>query len=204
MNYLEWIGYIASVIVAFSLTISSVTWFRWANLIGSMIFSAYGFMIGALPVGILNAGIAIADAYYLYRMYYKKEKFDVIELGNNDPYLIKFVDFYKNDINKFVPDFSYKSVQNSIQYLVLRNMAVAGIFIAQTDDKPELAVKLDYVIPQYRDYKNGKFIYSKLHSRFVSDGYKSIKAEAASQKHAEYLSKIGFRRISDSIFTKAL
>jgi hypothetical protein len=204
MNYLEWIGYVASVIVAFSLTISSVTWFRWANLAGSMIFSAYGFMIGALPVGILNAGIAIADAYYLYRMYYKKEKFDVIDLESNDPYMLKFLDFYKNDISKFVPDFNLTSGKNSIQYLVLRNMAVAGIFIAETGDKPELNVKLDYVIPQYRDYKNGKFIYSMLHSRFARDGYKSIKAEAAGPKHADYLTKIGFIRIAEGVFTKSL
>lgn len=204
MNYLEWIGYLASIIVAFSLTISSVTWFRWANLIGSMIFSVYGFMIGSLPVGILNAGITLADAYYLYRMYYKKEKFDVIELGNNDPYLLKFIEFYKNDINKFIPDFNYISVQNSIQYLVLRNMAVAGIFIAVTVDKPELDVKLDYVIPQFRDFKNGKFIYSMLHKRFINDGYKSIRAESASTKHSDYLIKIGFKKISEGIFTKSL
>lgn len=204
MNYLEWIGYLASVIVAFSLTISSVTWFRWANLIGSMIFSVYGFMIGSLPVGILNAGITLADTYYLYRMYYKKEKFDVIELGNNDPYLLKFIEFYEHDIKKFVPDFSYKSVQNSIQYVVLRNLAVAGIFIAETNDKPELDVKLDYVIPQYRDYKNGKFIYSMLHKRFVNNGYKSIKAISASKKHSDYLLKIGFNQISEGMFTKSL
>lgn len=204
MNYLEWIGYLASIIVAFSLTISSVTWFRWANLIGSMIFSVYGFMIGSLPVGILNAGITLADAYYLYRMYYKKEKFDVIELGNNDPYLLKFIEFYKNDIKKFIPDFNYISVQNSIQYLVLRNMAVAGIFIAETGDKPELDVKLDYVIPQFRDFKNGKFIYSMLHKRFINDGYKSIRAESASTKHSDYLIKIGFKKISEGIFTKSL
>ena len=51
---IEWIGYAGSVIVAVSLTMSSIKKLRWYNLVGAAVFSFYGFTIGALPVGILT------------------------------------------------------------------------------------------------------------------------------------------------------
>jgi hypothetical protein len=42
-KYLEYIGYVASLIVLISLLMSSVKRLRWINMIGSLIFGAYGF-----------------------------------------------------------------------------------------------------------------------------------------------------------------
>ena len=54
ISILEWLGYLSSVIVAISLTMSSIIKLRWFNLVGAAAFSFYGFMIGSLPVGFLN------------------------------------------------------------------------------------------------------------------------------------------------------
>lgn len=57
MDYKEWLGYIASLIVLISLLMSSVKKLRWINLLGSLTFAVYGFLINALPVAVMNAGI---------------------------------------------------------------------------------------------------------------------------------------------------
>lgn len=68
-DWLEWLGYLASLIVLISLLMSSIVKLRWINLIGSALFSLYGFLIGALPVGIMNLGIVLINIYYLVKLY---------------------------------------------------------------------------------------------------------------------------------------
>lgn len=73
IDWLEWLGYLASVIVLISLLMSDILKLRWINLVGSSLFSLYGFLIGALPVGFMNFGIALINIYYLFKLYSNKE-----------------------------------------------------------------------------------------------------------------------------------
>ena len=65
----EMLGYSASVLVAISLMMQSVVKLRTINLVGAILFSIYGVMIGAFPVAFLNGFIAVANIYYLHQMY---------------------------------------------------------------------------------------------------------------------------------------
>ncbi|MFO7827260.1 MAG: hypothetical protein R6V23_01455, partial [Bacteroidales bacterium] len=129
LNLLEWIGYAASVIIALSMTMSSIVKFRWINLIGATTFSTYGFLIGALPVGFLNGFIIAVDIYYLVTIYGKKEVFETLEVRADNKYLLRFMEFHHKEIQKYLPGFAYKSEMNTISFFVLRNMAVAGLFL---------------------------------------------------------------------------
>ena len=62
-NILDWIGYVASLIVLVSLLMSSIKKLRWINMVGALIFSIYGFMIGSMPTGLMNLGIVIISKY---------------------------------------------------------------------------------------------------------------------------------------------
>lgn len=70
--WLEFLGYIASFIILVSLLMSSIVKLRWINLLGSAIFSVYGFLIGALPVAFMNLCISLINIYYLIKIYHKK------------------------------------------------------------------------------------------------------------------------------------
>jgi len=204
INILEWIGFAASVIIALSMTMSSIVKFRWINLIGATTFSIYGFLIGALPVGFLNGFIAAVDIYYLLTIYGKKEVFETIEINEDNNYLLRFLEFHHKDIQKFFPGFSYKPEMNTIGFFILRDMAVAGLFLAHRENKNILKVGLDYVIPEYRDFKNGKFIYLQLRKKFIDEGFEMVKASAKSKKYSQYLKKIGFSENQQGIFIKKL
>jgi len=74
-SLVEWIGYIASLIVLISLVMSSVKRLRWINLTGSLIFAVYGVLISSYPVAVMNLGIVLVNTYYLYQIYSKKDLF---------------------------------------------------------------------------------------------------------------------------------
>lgn len=72
VSWLEWLGYLSSFIVAISLTMSSITKLRWLNLLGGVLFTVYGFMIGSLPVGFLNLFMIGVNLYHLVKIYSKR------------------------------------------------------------------------------------------------------------------------------------
>ncbi|ABI40101.1 conserved hypothetical protein [Shewanella sp. MR-4] len=65
----EWVGYLASVVVAISLMMSNIKKLRWLNLLGALLFVAYGMAIQAYPVAAVNFFIVLIDAYYLVVIY---------------------------------------------------------------------------------------------------------------------------------------
>jgi len=201
---LQWIGYTASVIIAVSMMMSFIVKFRWINLVGAITFSIYGFLIGAIPVGFLNGFIVIVDIYYLSIIYTKKEIFEILEIRPDNKYLIRFIEFHNEEIQRFFPGFTYKPDMNTVSFFILRNMAVAGLYLAHREDGNILKVGLDYVIPEYRDFKNGKYVYLRLKDRFIEAGYTKVMAEGNSVKYIKYLKKFGFKEDSNGMFIKDL
>jgi len=201
---LQWVGYAASAIIAVSLALTSIVKFRWLNMIGALIFSIYGFMIGAIPVGVLNGIITLVDIYYLIIIYGKREIFETLEIRPENRYLIRFLGYHNDEIQKFFPGFEYKPDMNTVSFFILRNMSVAGLYLAHREDGNVLKVGLDYVIPEYRDFKNGKYVYLRLKKRFISMGFTSVMAEGRSEKYVKYLKKLGFREDINGMYVKDL
>lgn len=195
ISWLEWIGYLSSVIVAISLTMSSIVKLRWYNLVGAAIFSFYGFMIGSLPVGLLNLFIAGANIYYLSRIYSRKESISSMSTRIDDPYLKYYIDFYKKDILKFFP--TAEAVLDDIGQtndawvlLLLRDAQLAGILIGKRHGAT-LNILIDYVTAPYRDLKTGEFVYR--HSDvFTKEGIELLVQESEKPAQQKFLKKMGF------------
>ncbi len=189
---LEWIGYIASAIVLVSLLMSSIKKLRWINLFGALLFGAYGFMIGSIPTGLMNLGIVVIDIYFLYRMYLSKEYLRILPIEEDTEYLKYFLDFYKKDISKF-QDLEKLDISKSIIKLyLLRNMNPAGVFVCDEYDNHTLEIVFDYVIPLFRDFKIGSFVFGKQKLYFLSKGYNRFVVFTESKEHIKYLKKMGF------------
>lgn len=189
MELIEIIGYAGSVLVAISLMMSAIVKLRVINLVGAAIFSAYGFFIGALPVGILNGFIAIVDAYYLYEMFSAKDLFKILESSHDSDYLKYFLFYHENDIKKFFPSFDFTLDENWQMFFVLRNSVPAGLVCAERIADDKLYVKLDYAIPGYRDFKLGKYVYYKY---LKGLDIKKVYTDCGSKAHNKYLEKLGY------------
>ncbi|MBS7787085.1 hypothetical protein KIH23_07225 [Flavobacterium sp. CYK-55] len=201
---LAWIGYLASGVIVLSMMMSSIIKFRWINLIGALLFSVYGFLIGALPVGVLNGIIVLVDAYYLWQIYRKTEVFEILEIKAKSDYLKRFLAFHNQRIQGYSPGFDYNPDKNTLCFFILRNMAVAGLFIAQREQDTILKVQLDLVLPEYKDFKNGQYVYVQLREQFIAAGYKTVIAEGNNKNYFTYLKKLGFVEEAAGVFRKEL
>ncbi|MFA9398972.1 MAG: hypothetical protein ACERKV_12020 [Clostridiaceae bacterium] len=197
-NWVEWLGYAASVIVAISLLMSSIVKLRWYNLIGALTFSIYGFLIGALPVGVLNMFIVFINIYYLVKMKSEKEYFKLVKATNGSEYFNYFLDFYKEEITKYLPDFKlelFLKDKKNIAFYILRDAVPAGIFTGYKYDDETFIITLDFVTPAYRDFKSAKFIYEENKDYFIKEGYKRLCAPLPlDEQHIKYLNKVGFSK----------
>lgn len=190
----EIIGYIASALVAISLMMSSILRLRIINLIGAAFFTLYGLLIGAYPVAAVNAIIVIIDLYYLHEIYTAKEYFTLLEVQPDSSYLAKFLSYYKQEIDKYIPNYSFSvPTENRLLVLfILRNMVPAGLFIGEFQGQNQLFVKLDFVIPGYRDFKIAEFLYTKQADIFRAQGVQKIYSRPESKAHVAYLKRMGF------------
>ncbi|WP_078548910.1 YgjV family protein [Litchfieldia alkalitelluris] len=196
INWLEWLGYLASLIVLISLLMSSIIKLRWINLIGSSLFSLYGFLIGALPVGLMNLGIALINIYYLVKIYSasaKKEYFNILSIESDSEYLNHFLNFYKEGLKKFADLSKIKANTYDVSFYILRNMVPAGVFLGSKHDENTLKVELDFVIPEYRDFKIGEFVYEDSKDYFLDKGYNRLISYSSVDEHIVYLRKMGFK-----------
>lgn len=192
ISFAEWLGYVASIITAISLLMSSIIKLRWFNLFGSLVFSIYGFVILAYPVALFNGFIVFVNIYYLYKIYNREELFNLQRVDSSDGYFTAFQNFFKQEIAAIFPDFKIGNHADAVTVLVLRNMAVAGVFIGEKQSSDTLKVVLDFVIPEYRDFKMGKFVYRNNTAFFAALGIKQLVAETGNATHLRYLKKMGF------------
>jgi hypothetical protein len=187
----ELIGYLGSVLVAISLTMKSLLRLRIINLIGALFFTFYGVLLGAYPVAFLNGIIVCIDLYYLVQMWQQKDFFTFLEASPNSKYLNAFVDFYQDDILRIIPTYKHTTEHDLLCFFILRNMIPAGLFIARIQGE-EAHIQLDYVIPNYRDFQVGRFIFEDNAAFFRQRGIRCFVSDGGSPIHRKYLEKMEF------------
>ncbi len=206
MPVTEIIGYIGSALVAISLTMSNIWKLRWINMIGAVFFVLYGLVVKVYPVVAVNAFIAVVDAYYLIEMARKKDFFSLMTVKNKEEAFLKnFLSYYSKDIFQFFPGFTIDDVQQPHCIFILRNLMPVGLFVYVTK-QDTVYINLDYVIPEYRDLKNARYLYKDRAKHFKNQGFGTFQMRTESKEHARYLQKLGFSlSVSEpNLFTKKI
>lgn len=187
----EIIGYAASLLVAVSLMMSKIVTLRIINLIGAALFSLYGILIQSIPVAAMNGFIVLINIYYLFQIYNDREFFKLLRVSEHNVYLQEFIRFFLPEIKKFQPHFKNMSNSNDLSLFVLRDMIPAGVMIG-TINENVLSIKLDFVRPEYRDFKIGRFLFHDNQQFFAEQGINIVQSQAGNDEHADYLDKMGF------------
>ncbi|MHB2150873.1 GNAT family N-acetyltransferase [Calditrichota bacterium LG25] len=201
MAVYEYIGYAGSVLIAVSLMMKNIYHLRRVNLIGASTFALYGFLVKAYPVVLLNGFIAVVDLYYLIRMNREQDSFRLQPLSKQlSIYFDRFLEFHWSEIKKFFPECNPKDFEGAERYLILRNMVPVGLVVLERQDAETIFIKLDYAIPDYRDYKNGRFMVQALSRKFKEEGVKKMVAQSTVASHRKYLKKIGFKQTAEGRF----
>lgn len=184
----NYIGYVASVIVLISFVMTSVVKLRWVSAIGSALFSIYGFMIGSIPTGILNAGVVLVNVYHLIRMKKNEDLFTAHTIRIENEFVKDFIMFNGRDIQKYFNSYTYGSTDANTAILVYCNMTAAGLLIGKDEGDGVLRIDLDYATAEYRDCRVGKFLYRKL----AQMGFHQLVETTDNDHHIQYLNSMGF------------
>jgi len=186
------VGYSASILVAIALMMTSIIKLRIISLCGAAGFVIYGLAIRAYPVAILNAFIILIHLYHLHDAFTAKEYFKLLAVSPQSEYLKFFLNFHDQEIKKFLPNFSYAPSETQLAFFILRDMVPAGLFIAEPRGSEALMIKIDFVIPGYRDFMIGEFLFTEKSEIFKEKNVRKIYSEPGTLKHETYLRRMGF------------
>jgi hypothetical protein len=145
-------------------------------------------------VAAVNTFIVGINTWYLAGMLRTREYFRILEVEPGSEYLRHFLEFNRADIRRFLPDFEAAPSPGELAFFILRDVVPAGIVIGQPHPDGTLHIRLDYVLPRYRDFKTGEFLYRERASFFREKGLRRLNAQAQTREHRRYLARMGFRR----------
>jgi hypothetical protein len=185
-------GIAASLVIVASLLMKSVLRLRMIGLAGAAMMIVYGVLLRSVPIAGLNTVNMCVHLYYIRQMLTAKSYFKLLEVDRNSSYLTSFVEFYQSDIAKFFPHFTYRPDRADMVYLILRNLQPVGLFVMERDASGRALVKLDYVIPGYRDLKAGQFLYLELEQLLPAKQITTLYSVAGDEVHQQYLKRMGF------------
>ncbi len=194
-QWIQIIGYSGSFLIALSLSMKSISRLRKINLIGASTFAFYGFLMQAYPVLILNSFIALVDIYYLVQMRRKKDYFELLPIRTTQsPFLLRFLEYHREDIKRFFPEFTFDPSKDYLIAFVLRNLMPVSLFIAKKEAGDTLRICLDYSIPAYRDRQNAHYLYHRGQDFFRNLNYRFLITCSDIAAHQKYLQKMGFQK----------
>ncbi|MGH1366257.1 MAG: hypothetical protein ACRBF0_22040 [Calditrichia bacterium] len=196
----EIIGYVASAMVAVSLMMSSILKLRIFNMIGAIIFVVYGLLIKAYPVALMNLFIVGINIYHLSHLFHSDttKTFSILDVEDESPYLRYVLERFNEDIAGHFPNFELRPEREQIAFMVMIGLNPVGVFIGEKTDAQSLDIQLDYVIPEYRDYKVGRFIYHDHRSYFTAQGIKKLYMNVNGNGQRFYLNKMNFSETNET------
>lgn len=193
---LEVIGWVGSALVVISLMLSRVLRFRWMNLIGSLIATVYNAILGIWPFFAMNFAIVIINAIWLWRIYrtrYDDATYQVVEVDPMDAYLLHLQTSNAEDIAKYAPEFNPRVGvgERRLAFIVVKGTETVGLVEVRDAGLGVGEVLLDWVLPRYRDFTPGEFVYRDS-GVFAKAGFRQLRRSAYLPPDAKYLTRIGF------------
>ncbi len=194
MPLLEVVGWVGSAILVVSLLQTRVMRFRVLNAVASAVLVGYNLAIQVWPMVGLNVvlvGINVVIIWRLLRRRHDARAYAVVPIGVGEPYLAHLIARHAADIGEFTPDPEALLASAEHAFLVTSGDQLVGLVLSRSGAEPaEQQVLLDYVLPPYRDFTPGEFVF-RPDGPFADLGaQRVVAAPAMTDEH--YLSAVGF------------
>lgn len=197
MGFVELLGYVASALVVLSLAMSSVVRLRVVSAIGAITMTAYGWLLGSMPVVVTNVAVTLVNVWYLSRELGGARDLRVIVVPGTDPYLRDLVQVYRRDIEKNWGTAAAEIRRDDFAAIVTRDGVPRGLVVGSADGDV-LNLRFDYVVPEHRDSGIGAWLYTRGAATFRKAGFRRVESPHTSRKD-RYLSSVGFTRSGDRL-----
>ncbi len=198
MVWWQIVGWGGSALVVLSLMQARVLRFRWLNLVGSVLATAYNAVFGIWPFVAMNGVIAVINVYWLRRLVGERHDdavYAVVELAPDDAYLAHVMSVHAADIARFGSPAPSSDAAGRLAFLVVRGDETVGVVLVSDLGDGVGHVDLDWVTPRFRDFTPGEFVYRQS-GVFAARGFRRLVA-AGGPEQADYLTRVGFASTPD-------
>ncbi len=163
-HWLDLLGWVGSAILVLSLLQSRVLRFRVINLVGCGVLIVFNALIEVWPMAAMNVVLAAINVYFLVRLARERHDeatFAVVEVGRDDEYLRYVLRHNAEDIARHQPEYTWSpAAERDHAFLVLRGNETVGVVLLDADGDVA-RLRLDYVMPKYRDFTPGEFVWRR-------------------------------------------
>lgn len=194
---LEAIGWFGSALLVVSLLQTRVMRFRALNAAASAVLIGYNAAIQVWPMVGLNTvlvGINLWIVFGLLRRRHDARAYDVVPVGVREPILAHVLERHAADIALYDATSGTALESAEHAFVVTSGDDVVGVILSRAGDAPATEqVVLDYVLPPYRDFTPGEFVY-RAGGPFAALGATRVVASPGMLRSEKYLAAVGFRR----------
>ncbi len=166
--WVELIGYIGSFLVALSLFMGNILKLRWINLAGALSFIVYGSIIHAYPIVVLNAVLAFANSYHLWRLNHERVVFEIVKVNSEEDLVTLFLKQYLSVIQKEYPHFNAEQLADADSFMVLKKLQPIGLYVYHKERGEEGQLIIDYMTPAFHNIQYIARLYRR-HVRAMLD-----------------------------------
>ncbi len=195
MPILEIIGWSGSALLVVSLLQTRVMRLRVLNSAASAVLVGYNAVLQVWPMVAVNVVLVAINLTVITRMLRERHDaraYDVVRVGVGEPFLARLLARHAEDVARFNPPPADLLAQAEHAFLVTSGDAVVGVVLSRATGEPEeQQVVLDYVLPPYRDFTPGEFVFAA-DGPFAGMGARRVVASPAMTASERYLSAVGF------------
>jgi hypothetical protein len=228
--WLQVIGWAGSVLLVYSVLQVRVMRFRVANLASCVVLAFFNAFIQAWPMVGMNVALTVINAYFIVKLLRGKKAglaftFSLVEA--QDPMVGWFMDRHGRDVAAFHPDLAGQLRLSGGAVadaggpvgpgglagpaglvrvgLICHDDAVIGLVAFRVDptDPGFGELLADYVIPAYRDFAPGGFVFSA-QGPLAAAGIGHICSNSAVPAVTKYLRTMGFADSGDHRLSKTI
>ena len=224
-HIIELVGYIGSALILVSMLMTSVFRLRVINMTGSAIFTIYALIIHSYPTALMNICLVIINLRFLWKMSHHENDFELVEVKNDDAFLLYGLNKYGEDIRKCFPHIDIRPEEADACYLTCTEGTPVGFFLGRTihpEDVSEAAearsegghaeslpgiakaspASTGRELEILLDYSTPGYrdfsLGTFLMRKLKEAGIKQLVYRGPDEHHHAYLDKMGFRKIGDA------
>ncbi|WP_327638863.1 hypothetical protein OHB24_10965 [Kribbella sp. NBC_00482] len=193
------IGWGGSALVVWSLLQTRILRLRLLNLIGCVILVGFNAVVGVWPMVGMNAVLAVINVVHLWRLLrhrHDEAEYQVLPVNSADAYLGYILERHQKDITRFNPGFTLAA--SPYAFLVQHGDRTVGVVLAHDAGTGRAQIDLDYVVPKYRDFTPGEFVYRRS-DVFTDQGFRQVIAPPRMRDSTPYLKNLGFHREGEEL-----
>lgn len=200
MSVLELVGWVGSAVLIVSLLQTRVMRFRVLNTLSCLVLIGYNAAVGVWPMAAMNVVLVAINLWVIARLVRERHDarvYDAVVMGVDQPFVRRLLERHAADIREFNPDLPEDLPADlpsraDHAFVVSTGDQVVGVVLSRDGSEPgEQQVVLDYVLPAYRDFTPGEFVF-RADGPFARLGTRRVVASPGMAASERYLRAVGF------------